>query len=328
MIFAGSFLKRLAAALSCVCASMALAACDKAPERPVTIGTNLWIGYEPGYIADAHGLYGDADVSLRQFTSATEAIQAFRNQSVDIVALTLDEALMVRQSGIPIKVFLVADISNGADVIMARPGIDSVENLAGKRVAAEDSAVGDYMLSRALQQHGLQGKDVIKIALPVDEMLTSYTSGKADAVVTFEPLKSQLARTGAVKIFDSSKIPNEIVDVLVTREDFAKANPNVIAAVAEGWLAAIDLANGRSDAIVESIARRLAMTRAEVDMALNEVSLPGAAENRTLLTGAANQIELTSRKLMPMLEKRYSTRFTFQPGEILTAEFLPESAAK
>ena len=195
-------------------------------------------------------------------------------------------------------------------------------------MAAEDSAVGDYVLSRALQQHGMQNSDVTKIALPVDEMLASYTSGKVDAVVTFEPLKSQLARAGAVRIFDSSKIPDEIVDVLVTREDFAKANPNVIAAVAKGWLAAADLANGRSDAIIDSIAKRLSLTHDEVEVALNEVVLPGVAENRTLLAGAANQIELTSRKLMPMLEKRYSTRFMFQPGEILTAEFLPESAAK
>ncbi len=328
MIFAGSFLRKLAAALSCLCAALMLAACDKSPERPVTIGTNLWIGYEPGYIADGSNLYGDADVSLRQYTSATEAIQAFRNQTVDIVALTLDEALMVRQSGIPIRVFLVADISNGADVIMAHPGIASVEQLAGKRVAAEDSAVGDYLLSRALQQHGMQNSDITKIALPVDEMLGSYSSDAADAVVSFEPLKSQLARAGAVKIFDSSKIPDEIVDVLVTREDFAKANPNVIAAVAKGWLAGAELANGRSVAVLDTIARRLSLTRSEVEVALNEVTLPGVAENRTLLSGAANQIELTSRKLMPMLEKRYGTRFTFQPGEILTAEFLPEGSAK
>lgn len=328
MIFAGSFLKKLAVVLTCVSAALALSACDNAPERPVTIGTNLWIGYEPGYIADARKLYGDADVSLRQFTSATEAIQAFRNQTVDIVALTLDEALMVRQSGIPIKVFLVADISNGADVIMAHPGISSIEELAGKRVAAEDSAVGDYLLSRALQQHGMQNRAITKIALPVDAMLEAYTSGKTDAVVSFAPLKCQLARAGAVKIFDSSKIPDEIVDVLVAREDFAKANPNVIAAVAKGWLAGAELANSRSDAVLDTIARRLSLTRSEVEVALNEVTLPGAAENRTLLSGAANQIELTSRKLMPMLEKRYGTSFTFQPGEILTTDFLPKGDAK
>ena len=79
-----------------VMALAALAGCEKPADVPVAIGTNIWPGYEPGYIAKDNKLYGVTDVSLRQFPSATEVLRAFRNQSVDVAALTLDEALMLR----------------------------------------------------------------------------------------------------------------------------------------------------------------------------------------------------------------------------------------
>ena len=204
-----------------VMALAALAGCEKPADVPVAIGTNIWPGYEPGYIAKDNKLYGVTDVSLRQFPSATEVLRAFRNQSVDFAALTLDEALMLRQSGIAIKIFLITDISNGADAIIAKPDIASVQGLSGKKVGVENSALGAYVLGRALQQHGLSDRDIRQVSITVDETVEAFTKNRVDAVVTFEPFKSQLLRGEARQIFDSREIPDEIIDVLVVREDFA-----------------------------------------------------------------------------------------------------------
>lgn len=76
--------------------------CTPADDTPIVVGTNIWLGYEPAYLAETKGLYGDHDVDLRQFSSATEVLRAFRNEAVDIAALTLDEALSLARSGVPI----------------------------------------------------------------------------------------------------------------------------------------------------------------------------------------------------------------------------------
>lgn len=299
--------------------------CSDRPEGPVVIGTNVWPGYEPGYLAERRKLYGDADVSFRQFLSATEVLRAFRNKTIDVATLTLDEALLLQQSGIPIKVFLVADVSNGADAILARPPIKSMGDLAGKRVGVENSALGAYVLGRALQINGLQQSDVKTVSLTVDETIGIYNSGKVDAVVSFEPFKAELLNQGAVNIFDSSRIPDEIVDVLVTRKEFAETHPNALKAVVRGWLTAAKTMKQGSPAVIEEIAVRLKLRPQEVRDALRELKIPLARENEAMLSGTDGQIAQASLKLIPVLEKRNGVQFSFRPEDIITAQLLPES---
>lgn len=300
-----------------------LAGCEKPADVPVAVGTNIWPGYEPGYIAKDRKLYGETDVTLRQFPSATEVLRAFRNQSIDIAALTLDEALMLRQSGVAIKIFLIADLSNGADAIIAKPEISSMQGLIGKRVGVENSALGAYVLGRALQQHGMSDQDIRQVSITVDETVEAFTKNRVDAVVTFEPFKSQLLRGQARQIFDSREIPDEIIDVLVVREDFAKEHPEALATFVKGWLEGARLLSSGDPQILASTASRLGMSVPELKTALQELTIPSAAANRTLLDGRVNPVVQASKKLIPLLEQRNKVKITVAPEEITTSDFLP-----
>jgi NitT/TauT family transport system substrate-binding protein len=300
-----------------------LSGCEEPADVPVAIGTNIWPGYEPGYIAKEQQLYGVTDVTLRQFRSATEVLRAFRNQSIDIAALTLDEALMLRHSGIPIKIFLVADVSNGADAIVAKPDIASMQGLIGKRVGVENSALGAYVLGRALQQHGMSDRDIRQVSITVDETVDAFTKNRVDAVVTFDPFKSQLLRGEARQIFDSRAIPDEIIDVLVARDEFLIDHPEAVAAVVSGWLeGAKRLASG-DPKILEETARRLGMTVPELKTALKELTIPAPSANRALLDGRINPVVQASKKLIPLLEKRNKVLIDVAPEDMTTSQFLP-----
>lgn len=320
--------RRLMAALFLGLTLFSLAGCNNEPERPVIIGTNIWLGYEPGYLADRQHLYGDADVNLRQYQSATQVLRAFRNKAIDVAALSLDEALVLRQSGIPIRIFLVTDTSDGADAILAKPGIASIRDLAGKRIGVENSALGDYVLARALQIHGLKDSAIQEVSLTVDETEEFYTAGKVDAVVTFEPFKSKLIAAGAHEIFNSRQMPGEIVDVLVVRDDFANENPNVLRAVAAGWMAAADILNRRQPEVIGQIAGRLGLDPAKVANGLSGLQIPDAAENHMLLDSESGQVAQAAAKLIPMLQVRHGGWFAFTPAELFTTDFLPDTPAR
>lgn len=324
----GTAVRRLMAALFLGITLFSLAGCNNEPERPVIIGTNIWIGYEPGYLADRRHLYGEADVSLRQYQSATQVLRAFRNKAIDVAALSLDEALVLRQSGIPIRIFLVTDTSDGADAILARPGIATVHDLAGKRIGVENSALGDYVLARALQIHGLKDSAIREVSLTVDEMEEFYAAGKVDAVVTFEPFKSRLIAGGAREIFNSRQMPSEIVDVLVVRDDFAQENPNALRAVTTGWMAAADIINRRQPDAINEIATRLGLTPAAVLNGLSGLQIPNATENHALLDSETGQVAQAAAKLIPMLEVRHGGHFNFAPAELFATQFLPDNAAR
>lgn len=315
----------LMALLALLASLLFLSACHQDPEGPVTIGTDVWPGYEPGYVASRHGLYGDATVNLRQFQAASETLRAFRNGSIDVAAVTLDEALLIAQHGIAIKIILVTDISNGGDAIIARPGIRSIAALRGKRVGVENTALGSYVLGRALQVNGVHESEITQVSLTVDETVDAFRANKADAVVTFEPFKTALTKLGGVKIFDSSEIPDEIVDVLIVRADFADSHPNAIKAVVRGWLKATDIVNAQRPEVLREIAVRLSMTDGDLRRVLQDMKIPTGARNLDLLT-ANGGLVATSKKLIPMLERRNKIAFDIVPAGLLTSQYLPEDA--
>jgi NitT/TauT family transport system substrate-binding protein len=277
-----------------------LSGCTQSENKELKVGTNIWIGYEPGYIAESEGLY-QLPVQMRQFSSATEVMRAFRNQLIDVAALTLDEALQLAQHDDDVVVILVADISDGADVIMARPEIKTVGDLAGKRVAAEGTALGAFVIARALEQHEVDPTTVNVVAITVDESLIAYDNNQIDAVVTFEPFRTKLLNAGAVEIFNSRQIPNEIVDVLVARKTGIKEYGASLRDFVAGWSAAIELIKTSPERVNPIIARRMEITVEEAKSSYDGLQLPDLATNKALLTGQDPTLSLVANTLNSLL---------------------------
>ena len=119
-------------------------------EQTLSIGTNVWPGYEPLYLARDQGFLPSEKLNLVEYPSATQVIKGFRNGAIQFAALTLDEVLILAENGLNPKVILIMDISDGGDVVLANPRFSSMQQLKGKRIAVESSALGAYVLTRAL----------------------------------------------------------------------------------------------------------------------------------------------------------------------------------
>ena len=195
-----------------------LSACQPAPEPTLRIGTNVWPGYEPLYLARDLAVFHEPKVRLVEYRSASQVISGFQKGVIDLAAVTLDEAVRLAASGEPIEVIWIFDFSNGADQVLARRDIQSVQDLKGKRIGVEESALGAFVLSRLLEMHQLQPNDVTVVSMGVSEHAQAMQQGKVDAVITFEPEKSKVLQQGGHSIFSSKQLPGEIVDVLIARK--------------------------------------------------------------------------------------------------------------
>ena len=256
-----------------------------AHEQTLLLGTNVWPGYEPLYLGRALGLFDPARLKLVEYPAAMSVIRAFRNGTIDAAALTLDEVLSLRQHGVPARVVLVFDFSNGADALLARPGIDSLDALRGRTIGVEQGAVGAYMLARVFERSSLSMGDVRVKMVQVDEHEQSYRSGEVDAVITFDPVRQHLSALGAKTLFDSSMIPEEIVDVLVVHESRLARDPEGVEQVIEGWFRALDhLASEPLDAATK-LSGRLQLAPDQVLAVYEDIVLPSAQANRELLSG-------------------------------------------
>src|SRR6202022_307237 len=151
--------------------------------------------------------YWNADQArLVEYASTSETIRAFRNGTIDGGMMTLDEALLGTEDAADIRVVMVADVSNGADVILAKPEFGGMKDLKGHRIGAETTALGAYVLLRALQLSGLTREDVEIVPLEFSEDEAAFTHGIVDAVVTYEPTGKKLRNAGVQQIFDTNQI--------------------------------------------------------------------------------------------------------------------------
>lgn len=318
------FLSRIALLLALALA-MGCNTSNEPSAKPLLVGTNVWPGYVPGYIARDKGLYGNDLIQLQQYGSATEVMEDFRNNKIQVAALTIDEALELSQNGIPIKIILVTNISNGADVIIAKPGIASVKDLAGRRVGFEGGALGRYMLARALEINGMKPDAVRPVDIIVDKSVDAFQHDRIDAVVTFEPYRGQLLALGGVEIFSSRAIPNEVIDVLVIRADYAEANPKTLCALLKGWLEAATLIQTEQQALAQELAWYLKIPSTEVPAAFEGLVIPNAKLNHALLGGREPMLMRTNSKIMSFMQAQYNKPIGQMSFEIYTDRFVPDT---
>ncbi len=270
---------------------VALTACsEERSEGYLRIGANPWAGYEPFFIADELNLFRPGYVHMVETPQALGLSQALRNGTIDAAAMTLSRVIRWPDPASRPVVLMVLDHSNGLDKVMARPGIQSVADLRGRRVGAELDTVNGYVLARALELNGLSLDDVTVVNLENDELHDAYVSGDIDAMAGFGRPIAAARQDGAVELFSSAEIPGEIIDIFVARPDSLEEHPMGFEEAILGWMRAMDtLATWPEDEDFPSGALRPGVLRNQLD----GVQLSSAANNLNLMredTGGLHQV--------------------------------------
>jgi len=286
--------------LACIALWVPLFGCSE-PETALRIGTNVWIGSEPLYLARELGRIDPTAVQLVEYPSASEVLRAYRNQAIDGMVISLDELFGLAVDGFQPRIILVVDVSHGADVVVGRPGMRTMRDLKGKSVAVESSALGAFVLSRALALNGMQASDVNVVHLESNEQPDAFAKGTVDGAVTFDPYRAQFLRAGATTLFDSTQIPGEIVDLLAVRASAFKKQPRAIQQLLSGWFDAIDYMKADPMDAAQRMGIRQQTSGEQFLAAEQGLHIPSREENLAMLGGSPPALAVTGRKLMALM---------------------------
>jgi len=297
--------------------ALTLGGCMREPDNPLRIGTNVWIGSEPLYLARELGKLDPAAVQLVEYPSASEVLRAFRNQAIDGMVISLDELFGLAVDGLQPRVVLVVDVSHGADVVVGRPGMRSMRDLTGKSVGVESGALGAFVLSRALAKNGMQPGDVKVVHLESNEQPSAFEKGLVDAAVTFDPYRAQFLKAGATILFDSTQIPGEIVDLIAVRQSVLDKRPEAIQALLNGWFAAVDYMQGDPKDAARRMGIRQQTSGEQFLEAQRGLHVPSRAENLKMLGGDKPELAVTGRQLMTLMIEAKLLRSTVEIERVL-----------
>ena len=246
------------------------------------VGINPWIGYETLNLAQDFK-WLPSGVELLTTQDMAESSRALQTGQLDAACLTLDEVLRLRGLGVPLTVALVFDVSAGADVLLVRPHIRTLADLAGKRIGVEAGALGALVLGGVLRSAGLARAAVTVLELPNVAQLAAWRKNEVDAVVTYEPTATLLQREGAQRLFDSRQMPDTIVDVLAVRVERLVGRSDILKGLVASHFRGLSHLHGNRQDAVYRIGARQSLTPQEVQQSLAGVILPTLQANRQYL---------------------------------------------
>ena len=211
-------------------AGLAMTAPQSRAEVPTfTVGWSVYAGWNPYFYMMKSGLlkkWGDkygVNIKLQRFDYAA-SLDSFVAKNVDACTMTNMEALdMPAASGIDTTVLVVGDYSNGNDQVLVRGDLNFA-SLPSTRTMLVQKTVSEYLLERGMTMNGQASrlKSLQLINTSDSDIAQAFLNNKSNqAVVTWKPLVTQIldGDRGVHAIFDSSKIPGEILDLLVIRTE-------------------------------------------------------------------------------------------------------------
>jgi NitT/TauT family transport system substrate-binding protein len=172
-----------------------------------------------------------------------ESINQYTAGTFDGCVMTnMDMLTIPAAGGVDSTALIVGDFSNGNDGVVLKGKGKKLEDIRGQKVNLVELSVSHYLLVRALSSVGMRERDLKIINTSDADMVAAFATPASTAVVTWKPQLSEvLSAPSAQLVFDSSKIPGEIIDLMVVNSATLAANPKLGKALIGAWYETLGL---------------------------------------------------------------------------------------
>ena len=216
---------------SLLSAALAFALVANLRADPIKLAYSDWPGYTVMEVAKQKGWFKEAglDVELAWF-DYLPSIDAFSANKVDGVMVVATDAMVAGASGGKSKIIGLVDYSEGSDMIVGAPGVESIKDLKGKKIGIEVTLVEHMLLLQALKDNGMKQSDVELVGTPTNDTPQVLASGKVSAIGAWYPISGQALKqvAGSKPLFTSAQAKGLIYDVIAV-------NPTSYAKHKEEW---------------------------------------------------------------------------------------------
>ena len=191
----------------------------------------------PMQVAVAEGRFAAAtgwDIEWRQFASGTDVIAAMASGDVQVAELGSSPLAIAASQGVELQLFMLAQVIGEAESLIVRDGsgIESLEDLVGRRVAVPVGSTAHFSLMGALSHAGVDEADVTIMNMPPDQIAAAWEQDAIDAAFIWQPVQSQIRQTGSLLVGadQTAEWGFPTFDGWVVNTAFAAENPDAMVA--------------------------------------------------------------------------------------------------
>ena len=240
-------------------AAVALSLCVSTPSfaqarKDFKVCWTIYAGWMPWGYAKTQGImskwakkYG-INVDVVQLNDYIESINQYTAGKFDGCAMTNMDALTIPATGgVDSTALIVSDYSNGNDGVLIKGAGKKVADLKGQSVNLVELSVSHYLLARALESAGMSERDIKTINTSDADISGAFATPTVHNAVTWNPMLADLkAKPNVTEVFDSSRIPGEIMDMMVVNTKTLHDNPALGKALTGAWFEIMQTMHGGS----------------------------------------------------------------------------------
>ncbi len=220
-----------------------------AEKKTFKMAWSIYAGWMPWPYAEKSGIlkkwadkYG-IEIQLTQ-ADYIESINQFTLGAFDACLMTAMDGLAIPAAGgVDTTILIAGDYSNGNDGLLLK-GSSDLKAIKGQKVNLVELSVSHYFLARALDSVGLSERDITVVNTSDADIVAAWGTPDVTAAAAWNPqLATMRAAPDTHLVFDSSKIPGEIVDSAAIRTDVLKAHPEFAKALVGAWFETLAVMN-------------------------------------------------------------------------------------
>ncbi|MDP4181357.1 MAG: phosphate ABC transporter substrate-binding/OmpA family protein [Bacillota bacterium] len=279
------------------------------PDNTINLSLDEWIGWKS--ILDANGgtetqkdsIYGKLglNVKISIINDATQSSNALIKGDLNAAGYTVNRYSFLydkfKTANTDVVMPYITNSSSGGDGIIAKKGINRIEDLVGKKVGVPRFSEAQTLVEWLISKSSLTQDDIKKIKNDMvffdtpDDAAKAFFGGKIDAAATWQPYLTQAQSTiGAKVLFSTKAATNIILDGIIFRKDFYDQHNEQVQKFIEGSLKAESMYTTNFTAIKDS----MPLFKTESDDKIKEMTadatLSNSTTNKELLNGIAQNL--------------------------------------
>lgn len=272
----------------------------------INLSLDEWIGWKsiidankgltthPGSIYDSLGI----KVNLHIINDATQSSNALIKGDLDAAGYTINRTAFLsdkfKNAGVDVVMPFVTNYSSGGDGIIATDDFKTIESLVDAKIGVPQFSEAHSLVVWFVNQSDLQDDqkqniidNLIFFETP-DEAAKAFFAGQIDVAATWQPYLTQAINTSNCHVlFSTASSTKLILDGILFRDDFAKANSDLISKFIDGALQAADMYDKEFDNIREVMPMFSGLSDDDIKGSTEDAALAGWNDNMETLKSEA-----------------------------------------
>lgn len=252
---------------------------DKSSFKTIHIGFPSSGSASPGGILGAASEYGFLEeylnaigytAKLDSFVGAAPAIhEALVAKQLDYVVYAGMAGTLSKANGIDQTLISVTSWGSSWELVAGGDtGINTIQDLKGKKVAYTRGASPQMYLIRVLKEAGLAFDDIEALNTTIPDGLTSVTTGSVDACIISNGQAMDIINQGKIKVIHEGFVADKNIyyepSVFIARTDAYNENKEVAGAIQKAFLKAKDKAKEDVDAYYQMLSDKSGLSLEQI----------------------------------------------------------------